>query len=34
MTTVQEELSKNGRPAYTLLDVAKAEHATRKWARR
>ena len=25
---------KNGRPAYTLLDVAKAEHATRKRARR
>jgi len=26
--------SKGGRPAYTLLDVAKAEHATRKRARR
>ena len=26
--------TKNGRPAYTLLDVAKAEHATRKRARR
>ena len=25
---------KNGRPAYTLLDVAKAEHANRKWTRR
>ena len=26
--------TKNGRPAYTLLDVAKAEHKTRKKARR
>jgi predicted site-specific integrase-resolvase len=26
--------TKDGRPAYTLLDVAKAEHATRKRARR
>ena len=26
--------TKNGRPAYRLLDVAKAEHATRKRARR
>jgi len=25
---------KNGRPAYTLLDVVKAEHATRQRARR